>query len=268
MNIQLDYNKVKNACRITLDNPQIKDRLYYAFSIPNENKKFVKGVNKHWIKDRIYFITPAGFFPFGLCESILKWFKTYVNDITIEYSFTDSFKERFRVTNNNDIIFNNHLNLALRDYQQYSVICAMKYHFGTFVLGTGAGKTLTIASIIDNLFSSGKIKKALILVPDNGLVTQFNEELSEVYGLRQKISLFFDKYNEIDEEAEVIIANRPLFLSRFNQYEKFWRENIDCLIVDEAHSIKRGNKVSDCIAKMQSFYRFGFTRNSCRKHRR
>lgn len=41
--------------------------------------------------------------------------------------------------------------------------------------------------------------------------------------------------------------------------EEFWKNEIDCLIVDEAHSIKRNNKVSKMIEKLPAEYRFGFT---------
>ena len=124
---------------------------------------------------------------------------------------------------------------------------------------TGTGKTFTIASIIHNLFSLKNIKKVLIIVPDNGLVTQFYDELVNIYKLNRKISKFYDKFNKLDEESEIIIANRPLLLSRFKQYEKIWKNEFDCLIVDEAHSIKRDNEISKCIAKIVTKYRFGFT---------
>lgn len=158
-----------------------------------------------------------------------------------------------------NIEYINNLKLQPREYQQECVKLAQMHKFGTFVLGTGAGKTFTIASILDNLFAKGKIKKALILVPDNGLVTQFNEELKEIYGVKQKINLFYNKFNRIDKDAEIIIANRPLFLARWTVMEQFWKNEIDCLIVDEAHSIKRNNKVSKMIEKLPAEYRFGFT---------
>lgn len=126
-------------------------------------------------------------------------------------------------------------------------------------MGTGAGKTLTISSIIHNLFDREKVKRVMILVPDNGLVVQFNNDLVNEYGLKQKVCLFYDKFNTIDEDAEIIIANRPLFLARYAANEKFFKEKIDCLIVDEAHSIKKDNKVSKYIEKMRTKYRFGFT---------
>lgn len=193
-----------------------------------------------------------------MAEIIIGWLNEYVFDRTINYEYTDSFKERFTPDMEN-IEYTNNLKLNPREYQEECVKLAQMYKFGTFVLGTGAGKTFTIASILDNLFSKGKIKKALILVPDNGLVTQFNEELKEIYGITQKINLFYDKFNRIDKDAEIVIANRPLFLARWTVMEKFWKNEIDCLIVDEAHSIKRNNKVSKMLEKLPALYRFGFT---------
>lgn len=123
----------------------------------------------------------------------------------------------------------------------------------------GAGKTFTIASIIHNLFYHKNIKKVLIIVPDNGLVVQFYDELVNQYKLDRKISKFYDKFNKIDENAEIIIANRPLFLSRFQLYKKFFENELDCLIIDEAHSIKRDNKISKHLEKLKCPYKFGFT---------
>lgn len=151
------------------------------------------------------------------------------------------------------------LNLALRDYQAEAVRAALRHRFGTFVMGTGAGKTLTIAYIVHNLLKSGAVKRCLILVPDNGLVTQFRDELLDQYGVPYKLALFYDKFNTVDPDAQITVANRPLFLSRFDENRKFFVEGVDCLMVDEAHSIKRGNKVSKCIEKMRAPYRFGFT---------
>ena len=257
MKVKLDYVEDKNKCTIEIDDRGIKDRLYQAFSTPNTAKKFVKGPQKHWIPDNIYFITPMGSFNFGLAEMVVSWFKYNVPQDIIDWEITDNFKQKF--TQETEIEFEERLKLPLRDYQKDCVLSALKHRFGTFVMGTGAGKTLTIASILDNLFHYKKIKRALILVPDNGLVLQFNDELVNQYGIKQKITLFYDKYNVVSESDRLIIANRPLFLSRWNQYKKFWTDKIDCLIVDEAHSLKHANEVSKCISKVHSPYKFGFT---------
>ena len=257
MLVKLDYNEKRNQCHIALSDSDVRERLMHAFSIPNKAKKFVKGPEQRFISDRVYFITPTGTFNFGLAEAVIKWLKEFVLDRTVKYELSESFKEKFSKDDKYEIL--DDLAFQLRDYQKDCVSLALKHKFGTFVLGTGAGKTFTISSIIHNLFSQKNIKRVLIVVPDNGLVTQFYDELVNVYKLNRNISKFYDKFNTIDEHSEVIIANRPLLLSRFAQYEKFWRTGFDCLIVDEAHSIKRDNKVSKCIEKIVSKYRFGFT---------
>lgn len=257
MNVNVDYLPKKDYCRFEIDDLGVFDRLREEFSVPNEAKKFVKGPNRRFIPDRIYFITPTGQCHYGIAPLILEWLKKNVNTRTVNYNFTEAYNNKFKIKPWGEV--KDDLNLKLRDYQKVAVNKALDQGFGTLVMGTGAGKTLTISSIIHNLFSMNQVKRVMILVPDNGLVVQFHHDLVEDYGLKQKVCLFYDKFNTIDEDAEIIIANRPLFLARFAANEKFFREKIDCLIVDEAHSIKRDNKVSKCIEKMRNKFRYGFT---------
>lgn len=257
MLVKLDYLENRNRCNIQISDADVRERLMYAFSCPNKAKDHVKGPQRRWIPDRIHFISPTGGFNFGLAEAVINWLKTYVLDRTVQYELSDSFKKMYKPDDECEVIDN--LAFNLREYQKDCVKLALKYRFGTFVLGTGAGKTFTIASIIHNLFLQKGIKRVLIIVPDNGLVTQFYDELVNVYKLDHKICKFYDKFNKLDDTAEIVIANRPLLLSRFAQYEKSWRSRFDCLIVDEAHSIKRDNKISKCIEKINNRYRFGFT---------
>ena len=257
MKVTVDYLPNKNYCRFEIDDLDVFDRLREEFSVPNEAKKFVKGPNRRFIPDRIYFITPTGQCHFGIAPIVIDWIKKNVNTRTVNYSYTDAYKEKFAIKEWGDV--RNDLKLKLRDYQEEAVHRALNQGFGTLVMGTGAGKSLTISSIIHNLFDKKKVKRVMILVPDNGLVVQFNNDLVNDYGLTQKVCLFYDKFNTIDEDAEIIIANRPLFLARWASNEKFFKEKIDCLIVDEAHSIKKDNKVSKYIEKMKTKYRYGFT---------
>lgn len=257
MKVSIKYIPRQNKRRIAVSDADVKDRLYYHFSTPNLGKKFIKGPMRHWVPDNIFFITPTGTFNFGLAEPIIKWLKEQVTDRPIEWDFDEEFKKRF--TFEKESKFTNNLKFEPREYQEHCVHLALKHHFRTFVLGTGAGKTFTIASILDNLFTQNRIKRAMILVPDNNLVLQFNDELVNQYGMKQNICLFYDKFNEIDKDCEIIIANRPLFLSRWDQYKPFWQDGIDCLIIDEAHSLKADNKVSKNVEKMRCEYRFGFT---------
>ena len=59
MIVQLDYNETKNECHIALSDADVRERLYYAFSIPNEAKKFVEKTRRRFIPDRTFFIKPT-----------------------------------------------------------------------------------------------------------------------------------------------------------------------------------------------------------------
>lgn len=259
MDVFFDYNSRSNKATIRLSDEDVRDRLMEYFSVVNEAKRFFKGPGSWRIPDRLYFISPTGSFNYGLAEIIISWLKQYVFDRTINFNFTDTFKEKYFPKENKNLKIVHNLAFEPRDYQKDCVNLALRHKFGTFVLGTGAGKTFTIASIINNLFVNKLVKKVLIIVPDNGLVLQFFNELTSEYKLPYNISCFYDKVNTIDKNADIIIANRPLFLSRFSANEKYFRDKVDCLIVDEAHSIKRNNKISKHIEKMRAEYKFGFT---------
>lgn len=135
MLVQLDFNEKTNKCHIQLSDSDVKERLMTAFSAPNAAKKFVTGARKHWIPDKIHFISPTGSFDYGLTEMILNWLKKYVLDRTVQYNFSENFKKKFTF---DEKIVEIHDNLAfkLRDYQKTCVELALKHKFGTFVLGT------------------------------------------------------------------------------------------------------------------------------------
>lgn len=257
MKIALDYNEKSSKCQITMSDVTAFTAMRKIFSTPNKGKNFASKYAQKWIPSYFYFITPTGLFHFGLAEIIIQWIRESYSENEIEWKLSDSFKKRFSKEENPK--FRNELAIKLRDYQEECVKKALYYKFGTFVLGTGGGKTLVIASILDNLFYFYGIKRALILVPDNGLVLQFNDELTNNYKINQKITLFYDKFNKLSDDDEIVIANRPLFLTRWYENEEFWRTKFDCLIVDEAHSLKRANEVSKCIEKISCTYKFGFT---------
>ena len=92
MNVTVDYLPKRNYCRFFIDDMGIFDNLREAFSVKNEAKKFVKGPNRRFIPDRIYFITPTGQCHFGLAPLILDWIKKNVNTRTVKYSFSEAYK--------------------------------------------------------------------------------------------------------------------------------------------------------------------------------
>ena len=118
------------------------------FSAPNEAAKFARSF---FVPKRIYCISPNGQFDIGISEDINQFLisKSYA---PIQYS-PEALKELNPKLNKTII---KRLNLDLRDYQEEAVNKALSSGRGIILLGTGAGKTLTIATLIDNFYLYSK----------------------------------------------------------------------------------------------------------------
>lgn len=66
MIVELDYSEKRNICHLSISDDDVRNRLMYAFSVPNEAKKFAKGPSKRFIPDRVHFISPSGMFNFRI----------------------------------------------------------------------------------------------------------------------------------------------------------------------------------------------------------
>jgi superfamily II DNA or RNA helicase len=129
---------------------------------------------------------------------------------------------------------------------------------GVVLYGTGAGKTLIIASLVENFYLHSKdVKsfKCVIIVPDLGLVNQTYADFASY-----NTSFTFSRWTgsiKPDFSANVIIANIDILRNKFDQQK--WIQDIDLLIIDEAHKMGRGNKSSKLIEKINTPNKFGFT---------
>jgi len=121
--------------------------------------------------------------------------------------------------------------IELRPYQRDAVEHALKKGRSVLVLPTGTGKTIIGAFFLKHLFESGKIKKALVLVPTRILVEQthkvyrrlgLNSEI--VYGLIPK-----EKREKIWNRAKIAISTPETVQSDIDLVK------VDAVIVDECH---------------------------------
>jgi superfamily II DNA or RNA helicase len=148
------------------------------------------------------------------------------------------------------------LNLNLRDYQIETVSQALKFGRGIIKLGTGGGKTLTIASLLSSLYNNkGHTFKCLLIVPDLTLVNQTYNDFNE-YGVKFKTTRWTGSIDP-DFTANVIIANLGILQSQFVNEE--WLTNVDALIVDECHKLKKGNKACKIVKSIKTINKFGLT---------
>ncbi len=229
------------------------DNIREHFSVKDETARFrLRGRARFYSNPRIYCITPTGLFEPGLFFDILSYIKQeYPNvDCQIDQDILPIVKPIY----DEERAYDN-LKFPLRDYQLDSVKEALKFGRGIIKLGTGGGKTLTIASLLMSLYSNNPKVKILILVPDLGLVNQTYNDFIE-YNVLFKFTRWTGKIKP-DLTANCIIANRGILQSQFDDND--WIKYIDVLVVDECHTIKKSNKVSKMVNKIHTFNKFGLT---------
>ena len=255
--IELDYNKSTNRLLIRCNDSFTFDSLREHFSTENKDATFMqrkfktRGVK---IPSRKYVITPTGTCDIGLYWEIRKYL--IENQIILNVTNTSELTKALHIGTDNELY--NKFTLELRDYQSDVLKKALKLGWGTCILGTGAGKTLTTAALIENYYRNSNNKdtfKCVVLVPDLSLVTQTYNEFIDC-GISYSLSMWTGS-NKPDLAANVIICNIGILQSRFNTSD--WVKYIDLLVVDECHKIKSDNKISKIITKIKTRHRYGFT---------
>ena len=247
--LKFDYD-IKKRKAIVIGNSDEFNALRDNFSIANPVAHILRKRNK-FIPSRNYAITPTGQFDIGLFYEIEKYLIT--NQI-VNIEITDNFKSQYTVGYElNQLEFP--LKLELRDYQKTIITECIKNGRGIAVLGTGGGKTLVIATLIENFKKLKHKLKCLVIVPDIGLVEQTYKEFLE-YAPTFSVSKWSGN-NELNIASDVIIANSKILLSRFDENE--WVKYVDLLIVDECHKINHGSEIGKIVNKIATSNKFGFT---------
>ena len=248
--IKFEYFPNKKQCRVS---GLIFDEVREHFSVKNETAFFARKFGRRFIPDRTYCITPTGLFDSGMFYDIYRYVKNAHPNIQIDIS--QAVRDVVKPSLEHCEIYDK-LNLNLRDYQIETVSQALKFGRGIIKLGTGGGKTLTIASLLSSLYiNKGHTFKCLLIVPDLTLVNQTYNDFNE-YGVKFKITRWTGSISP-DFTANVIIANLGILQSQFVDEE--WLTNVDALIVDECHKLKKGNKACKIVKSIKTGNKFGLT---------
>ena len=223
------------------------------FSVKNDAAKFARRFGGRFIPARKYTITPAGRFDVGLYKDILKFVTD--NNVEDDINYTDTFKQHIKPGYTKHIPLQ--LNLKLRDYQEDIVNRCLKVGRGTVILATAGGKTLAMASLLESIYQQYDKNdfKAVIMVPDRGLVEQTYSDLKE-YGVNFSISKWTGD-DDLDLSTSVIICNLGILQS--SKSDTSWVHHVDLCIIDEVHKMRQGNKINKIINKIHTPHRFGFT---------
>jgi superfamily II DNA or RNA helicase len=251
MKFDIKGNKLIFQCE-----PDLFNQVREHFSCPYEGHSFMKRKNR-FMPSRKYYITPTGQCEMGLFWEINKYLHE-CNIIAPESCITKELSDY--LGKQYDSKFHNNLKAdgnTLRDYQEDAVKLALKYGRGICLMGTGAGKTITTATLVENYYLNSTNKntfKCLVVVPDLGLVTQtYNDFLS--YGVSFKPTKWTGKHTP-DLTSNVFVVNLGILQSKFE--ENKWLEHVDLLIVDECHKGK-AEVTGKIISKIKTPHKYGFT---------
>lgn len=237
------------------------DQIRENFSVKNESATFMRKYGR-FMPLRTYAITPTGRFDPCMYFELKKFLTNnqYTQQIEIDDEFLNEIipaKQRWH--NNPNFNFNEYkLDLPLRDYQKEIVDKALKVGRGTIVLATAGGKTLTAASLLSKLFELHSGMKCLYIVPDLSLVEQTYNDFSS-YNVKF-CSVKWTGSNPLEDKhnnCNVVIANLGILQSKNTDLS--WIEDIDILVVDEVHKLRRGNEINKILKKIKTPVRFGFT---------
>ena len=171
--------------------------------------------------------------------------KKYIDDFLLPLKHT--IKDRFEISNvsddtgrNNELVRLGENAKQFRDYQLHSIeqLLFTGYGRGLIEIPTAGGKSFIIANFIWNIQKNVKRDaKALILVPNTQLVSQFYSDLID-YGIDKrdlaKFSGSLNKKEKLENDistAKIVITNRQYVFKNKSLLPKF-----DILIADEAHT--------------------------------
>ena len=247
MEALFDFDTVARKPKIV---SEYLDQIREHFSVEDKALLFLRKRTGRHMPVRKYAITNKGHFelPFfrDICKELVETFPS------LRLKTTKNFEELVSKKPISTSI--EQLDLSPRDYQEESVLQALKLASGVVVLPTSAGKTLVIA-LIANTILKHENTNILILVPDIQLVQQTYQDFLN-YGLSESlISRWTGNYDF--ENTKIVIANNQILLSK--KQDKEVLQNFKTVIVDECHKLATADKISKLVKNLNCKYIFGFT---------
>lgn len=248
----INYIQARDVCQL-IGNANDFEFIRNHFSVYNEVSKYVK---HYKLQSRLYAITPTGMFRKGLLSQIIK----FANENNINIDVPDILQTYLTPSE--------HINLTCFEnynYYNFQYDCLQnllsKQH-GLCVVGTGGGKTLITAGLIESFYQNKyKNLKCLMIVDSISMVEQTINRFKQ-YGLSCKFDKWDKNIAKLSNNCTIIntqlitkksknIDNAKILLKLF--------ENCDLLIFDEVHHVKRGNQIAKFVEKLKCKHKFGFT---------
>ena len=250
MTLKFDWDERKRKAVMSGD---LFEDIRERFSVQNKAAKFARARGRY-MPARTYVITPTGRFDIGLYYAIRM--HLVENQFNAKLEHTEAFTKALSKPRlvDDDFKFSD-LKYDLRDYQRQTVSLCLRNGCGTVELATGGGKTLIMASVLENILKQHPDFKCVVIVPDLGLVEQtFN-------GFKEYETTFstskWTGNDELDLGTNVVITNLGILQS--DKSDTSWMNYVDVVLIDEVHKLRRGNKINKIINKIETPHKYGFT---------
>lgn len=152
----------------------------------------------------------------------------------------------------------NEIKLEIRDYQIETAYKAVTRRLGIALHATSAGKSLTIALILGFLFYKNIINKAVILVPLQSLVTQFQEDLID-FGFKESfVGVLYSKEKQTTRPITIAMHQSTHNLIDSAEGDRFFGDT-DLVICDEVHKASAKTIEQTILSFVNARYFFGCT---------
>jgi superfamily II DNA or RNA helicase len=239
-------DKKKRLLQLNCD-VDVLNRIRCHFSVANPAFRR----NNRFSQPRIYIITSSGKFDVGLLDNILS----FLHSNQIKVHVDDEIINMYQNIGFDDPYIHEFL-LKYRDHQEISIKKALKKGNGIVIIPTAGGKTLIMAGLLESIRRNLNKSHALtlVLVPTIQLVEQTYSDFVS-YGI-ENITKWSGK-NKPDLSASTIIAGTQILMS--DNTDLSILNDVNVLMIDECHGIKKENKINKVLKFINTNYRFGFT---------
>jgi superfamily II DNA or RNA helicase len=212
--------------------------------IPNKKKSYSR-----YAEAMLCPITPRGSFHIGLIPFFIKRYNK------VRFSISEILLKKLKPCGISDIVDPKNEKFKYRDYQLEAITNALSVGRGVIILPTSAGKSLVIYGIIESMLASRpELSPILLLTPNIQLVSQLNGDLIE-YGMDPDWIAMFSSFSSEDLAGKKVIISNRQWLER----HKKELPEIKAVVVDECHSLRKGNEVAKFINDLHTDVRIGLT---------
>lgn len=225
--INITLKNIKTGI-ITSDEPVVFDMLRNAFSVANKDYAMLKRKG-YFASPRNYYIAKNGTYDIGMTNEILKYIKENAPNVRI---VIDDKVEKVIKPSIPGIFDGNVLSKESRYFQEDAVKACFTNGRGIIHMGTGAGKTFSIALLFENIHRNMKPGwKCLFIVPNRPLVQQAFDDFTQ-YNVTFKFSKYTGE-DDFDASSNFIICNKQI-LTTSGRTTTFIKE-MDFVVIDEVH---------------------------------